>query len=61
MGHPCTQGGSGMDEQQRRIIRRAMLRPASFLAAALAEETDESLAAALGCPESEVWRLRVMG
>ncbi len=43
----------------RTTIRRAMMRPDRYLAAALAEETDESLAALLGCPIGWVWRLRL--
>jgi hypothetical protein len=40
-------------------IRRAMSYPDAFLAAALAELTDEALAAALGCAPSVVWQLRL--
>ncbi len=43
----------------RYSIRRAMGYPATFLAAALAEQTDEALAAALGCPAGVIWRLRL--
>src|SRR5437879_1265730 len=45
----------------RATIRRAITRPDRYLAAALAEETDESLAAILGCPVGWVWRLRLAG
>jgi hypothetical protein len=45
----------------RATIRNAMARPDHYLAAALAEETDESLAALLGCPVDWVWRLRLAG
>ena len=45
----------------RATIRTAMARPDRYLAAALAEETDESLAALLGCPVGWVWRLRLAG
>ena len=43
----------------RYSIRRAMSYPDTFLAAALAELTDEALAAALGCAPAVVWQLRV--
>jgi hypothetical protein len=42
-------------------IRKAMAAPDRYLAAALAEETDASLAALLACAPPRVWRLRLMG
>ncbi len=42
-------------------IRKAIARPDRYLAAALAEETDDSLAAVLGCSPRWVWRLRLAG
>ena len=42
-------------------LRAAMQHPDRYLAAALAEETDASLAAQLGCSPSVVWRLRLAG
>ena len=42
-------------------IRKAMARPDRYLAATLAEHTDASLAALLGCSPRWVWRLRLMG
>ena len=45
----------------RHALRRAIGRPETYLAAALAELTDEWLAAELGCPEERVWRLRMCG
>ncbi len=42
-------------------IRKAIARPDRYLAAALAEETDDSLAAVLGCSTRWVWRLRLAG
>jgi hypothetical protein len=47
------------DELRRFAIRQAMLWPDRFLAAALAEVTDEAIAAELGCPATEIWRLRL--
>ena len=46
---------------RQRTVRRAMGHPDRFLAAALAEFTDDWLAAALGCPVGRVWRLRLCG
>lgn len=43
----------------RYSIRRAMSYPDAFLAAALAELTDEALAATLGCAPAVVWQLRL--
>lgn len=43
----------------RYSIRRAMGYPATFLAAALAELTDEAIASALGCAPGAVWPLRL--
>jgi hypothetical protein len=40
-------------------MRRAMGYPRAFLTAALAELTDEALAAELGCAPAVVWRLRL--
>jgi hypothetical protein len=48
-------------EAIRATLRQAMTRPDRYLAAALAEETDASLAAQLGCPTSVVYRLRLCG
>ena len=42
-------------------IRRAIGHPDRYLAAALAELTDEWLAAELSCPVERVWRLRLCG
>ena len=42
-------------------IRRAMQHPDRYLAAALAEWTDEWIVAELGCPQDRVWRLRLAG
>jgi hypothetical protein len=42
-------------------IRRAMTRPDRYLAATLAEWTDELLSDELGCSATVVWRLRLMG
>jgi hypothetical protein len=42
-----------------RVIRRAMLHPDRFLAAALAEIPDEQLAIAIGALPAVVWRLRL--
>src|SRR5215212_3854734 len=52
--------GPQQQEALRTTIRRAMSRPDRFLAAVLAEETDASLAALLGCPSSVVYRLRLL-
>ena len=41
-----------------RLLRRAMLQPDRYLAAALAEIPDEDLAAELGADRRQVWRLR---
>jgi hypothetical protein len=46
-------------ELRRYAIRHAMCRPHRFLAAHLAEFTDEVLATLLACPTGEVWRLRL--
>jgi hypothetical protein len=40
-------------------IRRAMTRPETFLAAALAELPDEDLADEVGADPARVWRLRL--
>jgi hypothetical protein len=40
-------------------IRRAMRQPDSYLAAALAEWTDEALAAELGADPRHMWQLRL--
>jgi hypothetical protein len=53
--------GPRQQEAIRATIRHAMTRPDRYLAAALAEETDESLAAAVGCSPAQAWRLRLMG
>jgi hypothetical protein len=53
--------GPRQQEAIRATIRHAMARPDRYLAAMLAEETDESLAAAVGCSPAWVWRLRLMG
>jgi hypothetical protein len=74
-GEPCPAPGSVPDATGRLVcyehagseivphaIRKAMAAPdRCYLAAALAEETDASLAALLGCAPSRVWRLRLMG
>jgi hypothetical protein len=49
-----------VDDQRQQTIRRAIRRPDLYLAAALVEETDDSLAALIGCPPAQVWRLRLM-
>ena len=50
-----------MDERRwRHLICHAMRQPDRFLTAALAEETDESLAALVGCRPARVWHLRLM-
>jgi hypothetical protein len=41
-------------------LRRAMPRPDRYVAAALAERTDEGLGADLGCAPSVRWRLGLM-
>lgn len=53
--------GPRRQEALRATLRKAMTRPDRFLAAALAEETDASLAAQIGCPASVVYRLRLCG
>ena len=50
-----------LDRLLGHAIRRAMGTPDRYLAAALAELTDEWLAAELGCPVGRVWRLRLAG
>jgi hypothetical protein len=45
----------------RVAVRHAIARPERYLAAALAEWTDEYLAAELGCRTSNVWRLGLCG
>jgi hypothetical protein len=42
-------------------LRRAMLRPERYLAAALAEIPDEHLAVAIGADPFKVWQLRFCG
>ena len=42
-------------------LRRAMLRPDRYLAAALAEWPDEDLAAETGADPGKVWQLRLCG
>jgi hypothetical protein len=59
--HVHAEPGPRQQEALRATIRQAMTRPDRYLAAALAEETDASLAALVGCPVSQVWRLRLMG
>ena len=44
-----------------RTLRRAMLRPDRYLAAALAEWPDEDLAYATRADPRQVWRLRLCG
>jgi hypothetical protein len=53
--------GPVQQEALRVALRRAMLRPERYLAAALAEWTDEVLAVELGCSPRVLWRLRLMG
>jgi hypothetical protein len=53
--------GPQQQEALRATIRKAMTRPDRYLAAVLAEETDVSLAAQIGCPASVVYRLRLCG
>jgi hypothetical protein len=63
-GTVCYKHAPPGPEQQEAIrvtIRQAMTRPDRYLAAVLAEETDESLAAQVGCSTAWVWRLRLMG
>ena len=48
-------------QAQRIAIRRAMLQPDRFLAATLAELTDEAVAISVGCLPGEVWALRLAG
>ena len=60
MPAPCAPGS----HQQAAIaatIRQAITRPDRYLAARLAEKTDASLAARLGCSPAWVWRLCLMG
>jgi hypothetical protein len=45
----------------RHLIRQCMAQPGRFLAAPLAELTDEVLAATVGAPPHQVYRLRLMG
>jgi hypothetical protein len=51
------------DEPQLRahFLRRAMLRPERYLAAALAEWPDADLAAEIAADPVKVWRLRLCG
>jgi hypothetical protein len=73
-GEPCPAPGSIPDAAGRLVcyehaegrlvrhaIRKAMAAPDRYLAAALAEETDASLAVLLACAPERVWRLRLMG
>jgi hypothetical protein len=63
-GYVCYEHAPPGPRQQAAIaatIRQAITAPDRYLAAALAEETDTSLAALLGCAPSRVWRLRLMG
>jgi hypothetical protein len=53
--------GPIQQEAVRIALRRAMLHPERYLAAALAEWTDEVLAEELGCAPAVLWRLRLMG
>jgi hypothetical protein len=53
--------GPMQQEALRIALRRAMVHPERYLAAALAEWTDEVLAAELDCSPGVVWRLRLMG
>jgi hypothetical protein len=43
----------------RHAIRQAMVEPRRYLAATLAEQTDERLGVLLGCAPTAVWRLRL--
>ena len=75
-GRVCGSPGVLLDEQRgglvcaqhaaegrlvHQALRRAIQQPDRYLAAALAEQLDEDLAAELGCPVSMVWRLRLAG
>jgi hypothetical protein len=63
-GYVCYQHappGPRQREAIRATVRNAMARPDRYLAAVLAEDTDDALAAQLGCAASVVWRLRLMG
>jgi hypothetical protein len=53
--------GPIQQEALRVALRRAMLHPERYLAAALAEWTDEVVAAELACAPAVLWRLRLMG
>jgi hypothetical protein len=53
--------GPRKQEAIRATIRKATGRPDRYLAAVLAEDTDDRLAAQLGWAASVVWRLRLMG
>jgi hypothetical protein len=44
----------------RRALRAAMQQPDRYLAALLAEETDETLAAAVGGRPDLIWKLRLV-
>jgi hypothetical protein len=57
-------GVAPVDDRPRRfrhLIVRCMAQPDRFLAAALAELTDDVLAAAVGALMGQVYRLRLMG
>ena len=43
----------------RHAVHRAMQEPERYLAAPLAEETDEALALAMGADPAAIWRLRL--
>jgi hypothetical protein len=63
-GYVCYQHappGPRQQEAIRATIRKAITRPDRYLAAALAEQTDDELAAELGCSKTQVWRLRLLG
>ena len=62
-GYVCYEHAPPGPRQQAAIaatIRKAMAAPERYLAAALGEETDGSLAALLACSPDRVWRLRLM-
>ncbi len=52
-----------LDPQARRVqaIRKAMQQPDQYLAAALGELDDDTLAARVGMPASSCWKLRLQG
>ena len=51
----------GIPDDRAQTLRRAMLRPDRYLAAALAEWPDEDLAYATRADPARVWQLRLCG